>query len=66
MIHFHMLHTADCIAAENTICMCHSNDTAMVDLSNSIQQYMPDVETFPKWRKIILLTSRLQNKRITY
>ena len=45
------LHTNDCTGTENTIFIEYSEDTAIVDLSNSIPHYMAEVERSTTWCK---------------
>ena len=45
------LYTNDCTGTENTIFIKYSDDTAIVDLSNSIQHYIEEVERFTTWCK---------------
>ena len=40
---------------KKTILMKYSDDTAIVDLSNSITNYMAKVETFTRWFKDVAL-----------
>ena len=43
--------TNDCTGTENTIFMEYSDDTAIVDLSNSIPHYIEEVVRFTTWCK---------------
>ena len=45
------LHTSDCTGTENTTFIEYSDDTAIVDLSNSIPYYIAEVERFTTWCK---------------
>ena len=45
------LYTNDCTGTENTIFMKYSDDTAIVDLSNSIPHYIAEVGRFRTWCK---------------
>ena len=45
------LYTNDCTGTENTIFIKYSDDTTIVDLSNSIPHYIEEVETFTTWCK---------------
>ena len=45
------LYTNDCTETENTIFMKCLDDTAIVDLSNSIPHYIEEVERFTTWCK---------------
>ena len=45
------LHRNDRTETENTIFIKYSDDTAMVDLSNSIPHYMAEDERFTSWWK---------------
>ena len=47
------LHTNDCTGTENTIFIKCSDDTAIVDLSNSIPHYIEEVEGITTWCKHI-------------
>ena len=44
-------HTNDFTGTENTIFIKYSDDTAIVDLSNSIPHYIEEVERFTTWCK---------------
>ena len=43
------LYTNDCTGTENTLFMKYSDNTAIVDLSNSIPHYIEKVERFTTW-----------------
>ena len=45
------LYTNDCTGTENTIFIKYSDDTAIVDLSNSIPHYIEEVDRFTTWCK---------------
>ena len=45
------LYTNDCTRTENTIFIKYSDDTAIVDLSNSIPHYIEEVVRFTTWCK---------------
>ena len=45
------LNTNDCTGNENTTSMNRSDDTAIVDLSNSIPHYMEEIKKFTTWSK---------------
>ena len=45
------LYTNDCTGTENTTFVKYSDDTAIVDLSNSIPHYNEEVERFTTWCK---------------
>ena len=45
------LYTNDCTGTENTIFIKYSDDTAIVDWSNSIPHYLEEVEGFTTWCK---------------
>ena len=45
------LYTNDCAGTENTIFIKYSDDTAIVDLSNSMPHYIEEVERFTTWCK---------------
>ena len=45
------LYTNDCTGTENTIFIEYSDDTAIVDLSNSIPHYIEEVERSTTWCK---------------
>ena len=45
------LYTNYCTGTENTIFMKYSDDTAIVDLSNSIPHYIEEVDRFTTWCK---------------
>ena len=46
-----ILYTNDCTGTENTIFIKYSDDTEIVDLSNSIPHYIEEVERFTTWCK---------------
>ena len=54
------VHTSDCTGSENTIFVKYSDDTVIVELSNSIPHYLADVERSTTWRKLTFLTSTMQ------
>ena len=45
------LYTNDCTGTENTIFIKYSDDTAIVDLSNTISHYIEKVERLTTWCK---------------
>ena len=45
------LYTNYCTGTENTTLIKYSDDSAIVDLSNSIPHYMAEVEIFTTWCK---------------
>ena len=45
------LYTHDCTGTQNTIFIKYSDDTAIVDLSNSIPHYIEEAERFTTWCK---------------
>ena len=45
------LYTNDCTGTENTIFIKYSDDTVIVDFSNSIPHYTKEVEKFMTWCK---------------
>ena len=45
------LYTNDCTGTENTIFIKYSDETAIVDLSNSIPHYIEEVDRFTTWCK---------------
>ena len=47
---FHIIYN-DCTGTENTIFIKQPDDTAIVDLSNTIPHYIAEVETFMTWCK---------------
>ena len=48
---FFTLYTDDCTGTENTIFIEYSDDTVIVELSNSFQHYLAEVERFMRWFK---------------
>ena len=61
------LYTNDCTGTENTIFIKYSDDTAIVDLSNSIPHYIEEVDRFTTLCKAKLFRpQRGKNKGITY
>ena len=51
LLFFFTLYTNDYTRTENTILIKYSDDTVIVDLSNSIPQYMAEVVRFTTWYK---------------
>ena len=60
------LYTNDCTGTENTIFIKYSDDTAIVDLSNSIPHYIEEVDRFTTWCKANFLDLNVAITGITY